>query len=129
MMLLARGGVLVQFGQLFEHFRSRQAFACGDEDTAHGRELRFHRDRAGHHAVARVADSSSLVRDPEPVTSRSASTAADLRLPSGSVTFNAGDTTGATRTLTIEILNDTTDENDETFSRFLRGRDDGHRVA
>jgi hypothetical protein len=46
MMLLARGGVLVQFGQLFEHFRSRQAFACGDEDTAHGRELRFHRDQA-----------------------------------------------------------------------------------
>jgi hypothetical protein len=45
-----------------------------------------------------------------------ASAGSDFRLPAGSVTFNPGDSTGATRTLTIEILGDTLDEADETFS-------------
>jgi YD repeat-containing protein len=41
---------------------------------------------------------------------------ADFRLTAGSVTFTPGDVTGATRTIILEILNDTTDEEDETLN-------------
>jgi YD repeat-containing protein len=43
----------------------------------------------------------------------------DYALAAGSVTFNPGEVSGATRTVPIQILADTIDEHDETFSATL----------
>ena len=49
----------------------------------------------------------------------SASAGVDYKLAAGAVTFNAGAATGTTRTIILEILPDTIDENDETLSLTL----------